>query len=111
MLKEVARGIGTLPTEQREALLMVVLHGMGYEEIAEATGCAIGTAKSRVFRARNALHAMLVGEKGQRQADRSSHARQNTRRRVVDSTGQPAGTAVTMATRSTSHSEAARSAS
>jgi len=75
VLKEVARGLATLPSEQREALIMVVVHGMGYEEIAEATGCAIGTAKSRVFRARNNLHAMLVGEKGQRRGGRPAYGR------------------------------------
>jgi hypothetical protein len=34
---------------------------MRYAELAAATGCAVGTAKSRVFRARDALHAMLLG--------------------------------------------------
>ena len=41
---------------------MVVIHGMSYEALAEATGCAVGTAKSRVFRARRQLEAWLMGE-------------------------------------------------
>ena len=41
---------------------MVVIHGMSYEALAEATGCAVGTAKSRVFRARRQLEAWLLGE-------------------------------------------------
>ena len=52
-----------LPTDQREALVMVVVHGMSYEALAEATGCAVGTAKSRVFRARRQLEAWLMGER------------------------------------------------
>jgi len=35
---------------------------MSYEALAEATGCAVGTAKSRVFRARRQLEAWLLGE-------------------------------------------------
>jgi RNA polymerase sigma-70 factor (ECF subfamily) len=41
---------------------MVVVQGMSYEELAGATGCAVGTAKSRVFRARRQLEAWLLGE-------------------------------------------------
>lgn len=61
-LKELASAITRLPTDQREALVMVVMHGMSYEALAEATGCAVGTAKSRVFRARRQLEAWLLGE-------------------------------------------------
>jgi RNA polymerase sigma-70 factor (ECF subfamily) len=42
--------------------VMVVVHGMSYEALAESTGCAVGTAKSRVFRARRQLEAWLLGE-------------------------------------------------
>jgi RNA polymerase sigma-70 factor (ECF subfamily) len=59
-LKELASAMVRLPAEQREALLMVVLHGMSYETLAEATGCAVGTAKSRVFRARRQLETWLL---------------------------------------------------
>ena len=41
---------------------MVVVHGMSYEALAESTGCAVGTAKSRVFRARRQLESWLLGE-------------------------------------------------
>jgi len=61
-LKELAHAMTRLPVDQREALLMVVVHGMSYEALAEATGCAVGTAKSRVFRARRQLEAWLLGE-------------------------------------------------
>ena len=62
VLKELSRALTRLPSDQREALFMVVLQGLSYEEVAEATGCAVGTAKSRVFRARRQLQAWLAGE-------------------------------------------------
>jgi RNA polymerase sigma-70 factor (ECF subfamily) len=61
-LKELGVAMDRLPADQREALVMVVIHGMSYEALAEATGCAVGTAKSRVFRARRQLEAWLLGE-------------------------------------------------
>jgi RNA polymerase sigma-70 factor (ECF subfamily) len=64
-LQELQRAIGELHPVQREALFMIVLQGMSYEEVAAATGCAIGTAKSRVFRTRRLLAARLLGETGQ----------------------------------------------
>ena len=62
VLKELSRALGRLPSDQREALFMVVLQGLSYEEVAQATGCAVGTAKSRVFRARRQLQTWLTGE-------------------------------------------------
>jgi RNA polymerase sigma-70 factor (ECF subfamily) len=62
VLKELSRALGRLPSDQREALFMVVLQGLSYEEVAQSTGCAVGTAKSRVFRARRQLQAWLMGE-------------------------------------------------
>jgi RNA polymerase sigma-70 factor (ECF subfamily) len=51
-----------LPRDQREALFMIVLQEKSYESAAELTGCAIGTLKSRVHRARLQLRAFLTGE-------------------------------------------------
>jgi RNA polymerase sigma-70 factor, ECF subfamily len=61
-LQELQRALGELLPVQREAMFMVVLQGMSYEEVGAATGCAVGTAKSRVFRARRYLAARLLGE-------------------------------------------------
>ncbi|TLU72835.1 sigma-70 family RNA polymerase sigma factor [Lichenicoccus roseus] len=61
-LKDLSKAIGRLPADQREALIMVVVQGMSYEALAESTGCAVGTAKSRVFRARRQLETWLMGE-------------------------------------------------
>jgi RNA polymerase sigma-70 factor (ECF subfamily) len=75
VLKELSRALGKLPGDQREALFMVVLQGLSYEEVAQATGCAVGTAKSRVFRARRQLQTWLTGEeRSERQLPRSERS-------------------------------------
>ena len=51
--------LGKLPDDQREALLLVGSSGLSYEEAAQICGCALGTMKSRVYRARVRLAAML----------------------------------------------------
>jgi RNA polymerase sigma-70 factor (ECF subfamily) len=58
-LDELRLGLGMLPAEQREALILVGAGGFAYEEAAEICGCAVGTVKSRVSRARRALQAVL----------------------------------------------------
>jgi RNA polymerase sigma-70 factor (ECF subfamily) len=65
-LRELGWALDRLPTDQREALFMIVLQERSYEDAADSTGCAIGTLKSRVHRARLQLRAFLTGE--QRQA-------------------------------------------
>ncbi len=51
--------LSTLPSEQREALLLVGASGFSYEETAAICGCAVGTVKSRVNRARSRLSGLL----------------------------------------------------
>jgi RNA polymerase sigma-70 factor (ECF subfamily) len=58
-LDELRQALKTLPEEQREALILVGAGGFAYEEAAEICGCAVGTVKSRVSRARRALQATL----------------------------------------------------
>ena len=58
-LEDVRRALSMLPDFQREALILVGAGGFAYEEAAEICGCAVGTVKSRVSRARRALHAIL----------------------------------------------------
>ena len=48
-----------LPQEHREALILVGAAGLSYEEAAEICGCALGTIKSRVNRARNRLMKVM----------------------------------------------------
>ncbi|MGA0603700.1 sigma-70 family RNA polymerase sigma factor [Caulobacter sp. KR2-114] len=58
-LDELRQGLSMLPPEQREALILVGAGGFAYEEAAAICGCAVGTVKSRVSRARRALEAVL----------------------------------------------------
>jgi RNA polymerase sigma-70 factor (ECF subfamily) len=52
---ELLEALGHLSKDTRDALLLVVAAGLTYEEAAEITGCAVGTMKSRVNRARERL--------------------------------------------------------
>ncbi len=58
-LDEMRLAMGMLPPEQREALILVGAGGFAYEEAADICGCAVGTVKSRVSRARRALQGIL----------------------------------------------------
>ena len=48
-----------LPEELRIAITLRELEGMSYDEIAETMGCPIGTVRSRIFRAREAIAERL----------------------------------------------------
>ena len=55
-LKDViAKAIDALPAELRSALTLREFEGLSYEEIAEVIECPIGTVRSRIFRAREAI--------------------------------------------------------
>ncbi len=56
-------GIGTLPPEQRIALVLSDVQGLSYREIAEATGASLGTVKSRLSRARGKLRDSLLEQR------------------------------------------------
>ena len=65
-LDEVRRALAKLPEDQREALILIGAGGLSYEEVSEICGCAIGTIKSRVSRARDRLAAIIEsGDYGQ----------------------------------------------
>jgi len=55
----VNEAIEALPEELRTAITLREIEGLSYEEIAEAMGCPIGTVRSRIFRAREAVAAKL----------------------------------------------------
>jgi len=61
-LAEVTQAIGCLSPEQQEALTLIAIEGLSYEEAATRTGTLLGTLKSRVARARMAIEAMLDGD-------------------------------------------------
>ena len=48
-----------LPEELREAITLREIEGLSYEEISEAMNCPIGTVRSRIFRAREAISAKV----------------------------------------------------
>jgi RNA polymerase sigma-70 factor (ECF subfamily) len=57
--KEFSAALGKLPVDQAEALILVGASGFSCEEAANICGCAIGTIKSRVSRARRQLSQLL----------------------------------------------------
>ena len=55
----IARAIDELPDDLRTAITLRELEGMSYEEIANAMSCPVGTVRSRIFRAREAIDKQL----------------------------------------------------
>ena len=55
----VLRAVQALPEELREAITLREVEGMSYEDIAERMDCPIGTVRSRIFRAREAIDEEL----------------------------------------------------
>jgi RNA polymerase sigma-70 factor (ECF subfamily) len=53
------QAVDALPAELREAITLREIEGMSYEEIAESMACPIGTVRSRIFRAREAISLKL----------------------------------------------------
>jgi RNA polymerase sigma-70 factor (ECF subfamily) len=51
--------VQALPEELRTAITLREVDGLSYEEIAEKMGCPIGTVRSRIFRAREAIDQQL----------------------------------------------------
>ena len=72
--KEIAAAVNAavdaLPEDLRQAVTLREIEGMSYEEIAELMNCPIGTVRSRIFRAREAISArvrpMLESQSGKR---------------------------------------------
>ena len=58
-----------LQDDQREAIILIGASGLSYEEAAEICGCAVGTIKSRVSRARKALEVIMESGKFDTEAD------------------------------------------
>ena len=58
-LAQFRAALANLPDDQREALVLVGAAGFTYEEAAAICGCAVGTIKSRTFRARRDLARLL----------------------------------------------------
>ena len=61
--RDIARALSTLVEEQRSVLLLVMLEGLSYREVADIQGVPIGTVMSRLARARAHVKAALEGER------------------------------------------------
>lgn len=57
--RTVQQALDALPVDLRTAIVLRELEGMSYEEIANAMDCPIGTVRSRIFRAREAIDKRL----------------------------------------------------
>ena len=55
----ILRTIDSLPEDLRTAIVLREVEGLSYEEIADAMDCPIGTVRSRIFRAREAIDLKL----------------------------------------------------
>ena len=74
-IEEFRRALKLLPTDQRESLILVGASGFSYEEAAQICGCAVGTIKSRVNRARSRLAEILsIGDASDFGPDRETRA-------------------------------------
>lgn len=60
IVEVIKAAIENLPEEMRIAITLREFEGMSYEEIAEAMDCPIGTVRSRIFRAREAIDEKLL---------------------------------------------------
>jgi len=78
-LKGLERAIAKLPIEQRQAVLLVGLEGMPYDEVASVLNVPIGTVRSRLSRGRDLLR-YLMGMQEQRPSSASQSVREETRR-------------------------------
>ncbi|KZB99338.1 ECF RNA polymerase sigma factor SigR [Methylobacterium radiotolerans] len=58
-LQDVQAALSRIPEVMREALMLVTVSDLPYEEVAEIMGCQLGTVKSRVWRARDLLARAL----------------------------------------------------
>jgi len=54
------RAMGDLPSDLREAITLREIEGLSYEDIAAVMACPIGTVRSRIFRAREAVDSKLA---------------------------------------------------
>jgi RNA polymerase sigma-70 factor (ECF subfamily) len=59
VVETVNTAIAALPEELRAAIVLREIEGMSYEDIAQSMGCPIGTVRSRIFRAREAIASQL----------------------------------------------------
>jgi RNA polymerase sigma-70 factor (ECF subfamily) len=65
--RQLELALGQIHPDQRLAVVLSDIHGLPYEEIAEITGVALGTVKSRINRGRARLREVLLADAGGRE--------------------------------------------
>jgi len=86
MAREVSRAMNQLRRDQREVLMLICAGGMSYEEAADLIGCSVGTVKSRLWRARSRMAALVMGG----EAKTIAEARNQEPKRVLSPRGRVA---------------------
>lgn len=61
-VRDLRRAMARLPSDQRDMVVMVGLHGVSYEQAARDANISVGTVKSRLSRARGTLRRLMDGE-------------------------------------------------
>jgi RNA polymerase sigma-70 factor, ECF subfamily len=67
-MREVSRGLARLPPDQRQVMTLIAVEGRRYDEVAAMLDVPIGTVRSRLARAREAMRRMLEGDEVTREA-------------------------------------------
>ena len=62
LTREVIGAMDKLPASQREVLVLVCAGGLSYDEAAASIGCSVGTVKSRLWRARQHMQELVMGD-------------------------------------------------
>jgi RNA polymerase sigma-70 factor (ECF subfamily) len=76
-VNEIAAALQVMSVEHREILVLVSAAGLSYEEAAEVCGCAVGTIKSRLNRARAELKRVLGTTRNQKQEAHATESGRN----------------------------------
>jgi RNA polymerase sigma-70 factor (ECF subfamily) len=58
----VESALNELPDELKAALMLREFDGLSYDDIADVLGCPVGTVRSRIFRAREAIDQRVKGQ-------------------------------------------------
>jgi RNA polymerase sigma-70 factor (ECF subfamily) len=82
-LSELDHALGRLSKGQREVVLLVGLEGMSYDEAAKVIGVPIGTIRSRLGRAREALRSLMGIDEEAKSVDRVVRSRRTVDRHIA----------------------------
>ena len=78
LTREVIGAMERLPASQREVLVLVCAGGLSYDEAALSIGCSVGTVKSRLWRARQHMQELVMGDEAPERLEAPSEEREST---------------------------------